>query len=96
MTLISITRSSQIYTLLVFINTNNADIEFTCEKEDNISITFLDTRITKTIVGTLHFSVYGKPTSTDRCLDYDTQSDIPQYNINYFFFDVVFMNSSII
>ena len=40
--------------------------------EENNSIAYLDTRITRTTEGNVHFSFYRKPTSNDRHLDYNS------------------------
>ena len=57
-------------TILACINTVNVENQITLKKEGNNFIAFLDAEKTKTTDCTLHFSVYRKPTSNKRCLDY--------------------------
>ena len=57
-----------------FINSINVNIQFECEYEENNVIPFLDLQITRSSAGLLSFSVYRKPTNTDRYMDYQSNN----------------------
>ncbi|XP_063969468.1 uncharacterized protein LOC135157522 [Lytechinus pictus] len=52
------------------LNSQHECIKFTMEMENEGSIPFLDTKITRTAQGSLSHQVYRKPTHTDRYLNY--------------------------
>ena len=75
---IAIVPSNNVDNFLDHINSINADIQFTCEKEQNNQLAYLDMNIQKQDNGTLSFSIYRKPTHTDRYLDYYSYHPISQ------------------
>ncbi|XP_054748732.2 uncharacterized protein LOC129254302 [Lytechinus pictus] len=56
--------------LIQHLNSQHEHIKFTMEIENEGSIPFLDTKITRTAQGSLSYQVYRKPTHTDRYLNY--------------------------
>ena len=70
----AVIRTSQIEDFLKFINTINTNILFTVERENNGTLPFLDIKIEKQLDGKLQFSVYRKPTSNDRYLDFNSNN----------------------
>ena len=61
--------NDQINNFLHFLNSQNEDFQFTHEVEINNTFAYLDLLIYRLYNGTLKFSVYRKPTNTDRYLD---------------------------
>ena len=61
--------NDQINNFLQFLNSQNEDFQFTHEVEINNTFAYLDLLIKRLDNGTLKFSVYRKPTNTDRYLD---------------------------
>lgn len=62
----AVVKEENLNELLTLINSQSESIQFTVEKEVNRSIPFLDLRITRTEDNKLSFSIYRKPTHTDR------------------------------
>ena len=62
--------SQDIQPFLQHLNSQNPDIKFTMEVEQQNSLPFLDVLVTKTPSGRLQHQVYRKPTHTDRYLNY--------------------------
>lgn len=58
--------------LLQLINSQHETIEFTVEKEVNGSLPFLDLRVSRSEDNSLSFSIYRKPTHTDRFITTDS------------------------
>lgn len=59
--------------LLDFLNSQHSSITFTVEKEDDDrTLAFLDLRIRVSAEGNLEFSIYRKPTNTDRFITIDS------------------------
>ena len=56
--------------VVTYINSINPHIQFTSEPEQNSKIPYLDLLIERNRNGSLNFSVYRKPTHTNRYLDY--------------------------
>ena len=56
----------------VHLNSLRPSIQFTMEMEENDSLPFLDTLIKRGAGGMIDFSVYRKPTHTDRYLQYSS------------------------
>jgi hypothetical protein len=57
----------KVSTLLSLLNSQNPSIKFTCEKEVDVSLPFLDVRVTRR-ESRLEFDVYRRPTSTQRSI----------------------------
>lgn len=62
----------QLNNFLEFLNAQHPSITFTVEKEENGSLAFLDLKIKTTQDGKLEFSIYRKPTHTDRYITIDS------------------------
>lgn len=58
------------------LNSINEHIQFTVEKENNGSIAFLDTQITRDENGSISISVYRKATHTDKYLHFDSHHPV--------------------
>ena len=71
-----IIKTSEIQDFQNFINTINSNIQFEIEIEQQNSLPFLDIKIHKESDGRLKFSVYRKPTSNDRHLDFRSNNPI--------------------
>ena len=66
-------RSVEGYSLcLDFINSLNASIKFTVEREQNSKLPFLDLLISRNSSGNLSFAVYRKPSHTGNYLKFDS------------------------
>ena len=65
---------------LIMINNINNSIQFTVEREENSSINFLDLKISRNTAGKLSFSIYRKPTHTDKYLDFNSCHPIQHKN----------------
>ena len=65
-------------TFLDYINSFNVNIQFTTEIEENNSIPFLDLQISKDLSGLLSFSIYKKPSHTDKYLDFESNHPLQQ------------------
>ena len=64
----SVMKKSDVDGLLNHLNSVRPSIKFTMELEEDESIPFLDTRVTRKVEGKLDITVYRKPTHTDRYL----------------------------
>lgn len=69
---IAIIRIRQLQSVLRLINEQYETIKFTVEEESNNCLPFLDLLISKTDDGDLEFSIYRKPTHTDRYITSDS------------------------
>ncbi len=58
--------------LLEIMNSYSEGIQFTCERETQMEIAFLDLHIKRDNEGKLHRKVYRKPTATGRYLNFDS------------------------
>lgn len=68
----SILKKKDIQTLLGTLNSLFPSIEFTFEVENNGSLPFLDVEVKRRQDGLIHFSIYRKPTHTDRFITKDS------------------------
>ena len=67
-----IIKSQELDSFFVHINGCDPFIKFTQEKEQDHSIPFLDCRVSRSESGSLHTTVYRKPTHTDQYLAFDS------------------------
>ena len=58
--------------MLFHINSVDKNVQFTCERETEASITFLDIKLTRKPDGSLSTSTYRKPTHTDQYLHFSS------------------------
>ena len=70
----------EVENILSCVNSINNHIQFTAEKEENNSISFLDLKIMKKPNGSLNFGIYRKPTHTDKYLNFDSYNPIQHKN----------------
>ena len=68
--ILAIIPKKNVNTFLDYINSLNFNIQFTTEIEENNSIPFLDTQISKASSGSLSFSIYKKISHTDEYLNF--------------------------
>ena len=66
----SVMKKGDVDGLLNHLNSIRPSIKFTMELEEDGSILFLDTRVTRKVEGKLDITVYRKPTHTDRYLHF--------------------------
>ena len=69
---IAVLPEDKVQIFLNYLNSINANIQFTVELEQNKKLSYLDLEITRQSNGTLLFSTYQKATHTDRYLDYSS------------------------
>ena len=62
------------------INSINSHIQFTEEVEENSCLNFLDLKVTRKIDGHLSFSIYRKPTHTDKYLNFGSSHPLEHKN----------------
>lgn len=67
-----IINSRQLNNFLQFLNAQHPSITFTVERDEDGSLAFLDLKIKTTDDGKLEFSIYRKPTHTDRYITVDS------------------------
>ena len=68
----SVMKKGDVDGLLNHLNSIRPSIKFTMELEEDGSIPFLDTRVTRKVEGKLDITVYRKPTHTDRYLHFSS------------------------
>ena len=68
----SVMKKGDVDRLLNHLNSIHPSIKFTMELEEDGSIPFLDTRVTRKVEGKLDITVYRKPTHTDRYLHFSS------------------------
>ena len=68
----SVMKKGDVDGLLNHLNSTRPSIKFTMEVEEDGSIPFLDTRVTRKVEGKLDITVYRKPTHTDRYLHFSS------------------------
>ena len=59
-------KNDEIDNTLAYINLIESNIQFTVERENNSIISFLDLKIIRNVNGASSFSIYRKPTHTDK------------------------------
>ena len=78
-----IVNSRQLNKLLELLNAQHPSIKFTVEQEENGRIVFLDLCINTTPEGFLEFSIYRKPTHTDRYITADSHHHEPHKGVAF-------------
>ena len=77
---ITCVREDHIQTCLSTINSINSHIQFTVEIEMNSCLNFLDLKISRNRFDRLSFSIFRKPTHTDKYLNYNSCHPIEHKN----------------
>ena len=72
--------NDKVIEILDKINSVNSNIQFTMEKEENSIINYLDLKLTRNNNGTLSFSIYRKPTHTEKYLDFQSNHPLEHKN----------------
>ena len=73
-------RTEAIPTTLNHINSVNENIQFTMEIEENSILNYLDLKIARKDDGTLSYSIFRKPTHTDKYLSFDSNHPLEHKN----------------
>ena len=62
------------------INSVNESIQFTMEQEENLTLNYLDLKLSRKNDGTLNFSIFRKPTHTEKYLDFNSNHPLEHKN----------------
>ena len=62
------------------INSVNESIQFTMEQEENLTLNYLDLKLSRKNDGSLNFSIFRKPTHTEKYLDFDSNHPLEHKN----------------